>query len=121
MRYPMRLELTRICSLNDFQLVIGIYRYIHRQKLLGKKFLVNFKLHTHKKSPQDTHLDTCIEKKITVCEIQNHPNAHTHTHNDKNLSNIKERKSRQSVKVHKYLSQDRSLFYARVTSGQSGT
>ena len=47
--------------------------------------------------------------------------------NKKNLTEIKTKQNKQTiilviyVTVHKYLSQDGSLFYARVTSGQSDT
>ena len=58
--------------------------YINWHKLLGKGLSVNFKPHyhtyTHKKSSRHTHTH---RGKITVSEIQNHPNAHTHAHNDK--------------------------------------
>ena len=69
---------------------VYMYIYTQRQKLLVQKVISKFQTtlpHIHpQKNLQDTQSHT--QKKITVGEIQNHTNALTSTHKDKNISNI---------------------------------
>ena len=96
MGYSMRLEITRVCSLNDFQLVMSLYKchlifLLEDQHSLKKRKLKTFKLKTRVSSSlieyaiNEALYQTCSltkesSRKRTHTQTHTHTHKHIHTH-----------------------------------------